>query len=487
MPSRSGRRWTSIACLAICVSGPLAAEDRLQRFDQDPAWYGHNHRSQTPPPRTIRQDFGYSHTSHAGGEAGEMGGFISPAAEPAYYAKAMPTATLDQVLTASGTLAVTGRQFHALIAFFNAGTLNEWRTPNTIALRISGRDDVFYAWVEYATGRWRAGGDEPKGFPVRINPRSGRNEPAGFRGDGAVHRWSLRYDPRANGGSGAVEATIDDQTAICHVQAGHRSDGAAFNRFGLLNVMKSGDSGGEVWLDGVTINGVREEFTRDPGWDQLANRRTYQTANVRPRFDFGYSATRFAQGRGHGELGGLVFRGDCRFPERMACYGDQLAELALDKPLRASGRVSLRRGVTDSTVLIGFYHSQDSMSPNPSQSSTLPASFLGVAVDGPSREGFYFAPVFRGRGAGHITTTDEPAHIYPDGAAHDWALEYAPVSAGKGRIALGFDGKSVHLEIAQDSGWATTRFNRFGIITTWVDGNGQQIYFDDLIYTCRQD
>jgi len=29
-------------------------------------------------------------------------------------------------------------------------------------------------------------------------------------------------------------------------------------------------------------------------------------------------------------------------------------------------------------------------------------------------------------------------------------------------------------------------FNRFGIITTWIDGNGQRIYFDDLTYTFQQ-
>ena len=27
---------------------------------------------------------------------------------------------------------------------------------------------------------------------------------------------------------------------------------------------------------------------------------------------------------------------------------------------------------------------------------------------------------------------------------------------------------------------AGARFNRFGIVTTWIDGNGQRVYFDDL-------
>jgi hypothetical protein len=357
---------------------------------------------------------------------------------------------------------------------------------NTIALRISGRDDVFYAWVEYATRRWRAGGDQPRGFPVRRDPRSGRTEPVGFASNGTIHRWSLRYDPDANAGGGVVTATIDDQKAVCHLLEGHKTDGAVFNRFGLLNVMKSGDSGGEIWLDNLTLNGLPENFDNNPGWDAFQNRRTYLTANVRPRFDFGFSPTRYAGGLREGELGGLVFRGDCRFPQRMAYYADRLDELTLEKPLRASGRVCLRRGVTDSTVLIGFFHSGRSMAVNASQDSGLPANFLGVAVEGPSREGFYFSPAFRGTNRDDLSGNDRP-RIFPDGVAHYWALEYSPATgAGKGRIHLRLDGKSTQLDLTGGSNTTGISFDRFGIVTTWVDGNGQQIYLDDLVYTRKQ-
>ncbi len=483
-------RWSRtiiIGCLAAVLAGRSAAEDRVERFDRDPGWDGHNNRAAVPEPRAVRQDFGYSRTAHAGGTPGEIGGFLSPAAEPAYYAKVIPTATLDDALSASGTLAMDGRPTHALIGFFNAGTLNEWRTPNSIALRVSGRGDVFYAWVEYATARWRAGGDEPRGFPKRRHPKTGRDEPIGFAAKGAVHRWSLRYDPAANGGNGVITATIDDQTAICHLIEGHRADGATFNRFGLLDVMKSADAGGALWMDDVTINGVRDDFAADPAWDAFGNRAAYVSTNVRPRFDFGFSPTGHAGGLAEGELGGLVFRGDGRYPARMACYGDRLGELTLERPLRASGRVCLRRGVTDSTVLIGFYHSRDSMAVNPSQESGLPANFLGVSVGGPSREGFYFAPVYRDRETGHGDAFGNgPPRIYPDGKPHDWALDYAPAAAdGRGRITVTLDGKSVHLDLRQGTRAAGAHFDRFGIITTWVDGNSQTIYFDDLTYTCR--
>jgi hypothetical protein len=481
-------RVIAIGFLAACLVGPAPAEERTERFDRDPNWEGHDNRAASPEPRSIRQDFGYSRTAHAGGEAGEVGGFLSPAAEPAYHAKVIPPASLNDILTASGTLALDGRPTHALIGFFNAGTLNEWRTPNTIALRVSGRGEVFYAWVEYATARWRAGGDEPRGFPKRRNPGTGRDEPIGFAARGAVHRWSLRYDPAGNGGGGSITATIDDQTAVCHLIEGHKADGATFNRFGILDVMKSADAGGEIWLDDVTVNGVREDFARDPGWDAQRNHATYVSSNVRPRFDFGFSPTGFAGGRARGELGGLVFRGDCRYPSRMACYGDRLGELTLEKPMRASGRVCLRRGVTDSTVLIGFYHSRDSMAPNPSQGSGLPRCFLGVSVDGPSREGFYFAPAYRGGDAGHGGAAgDGSPRIYPDGRPHDWTLDYSPEAAGgRGRITLTLDGTAVRLNLGEGTGRSGARFDRFGIVTTWIDGNGQTIYFDDLTYTCRQ-
>src|SRR5947208_12692025 len=184
-----GRSGLSVLVVGGCLAAALTAAERTERFDKDPGWDGRNHRAATPKPRAVRQDFGYSKTAHAGGQPGEVGGFITPAAEPAYYAKKIPARTFADPLSASGTLACTGRDFHVLIGFFNSGTLNEWRTPNTIALRLSGRGDVFYAWLEYATRRWRAGGDSPQGFSTRAKGTR-RVRLNGCAGKGAVHRWS---------------------------------------------------------------------------------------------------------------------------------------------------------------------------------------------------------------------------------------------------------------------------------------------------------
>jgi hypothetical protein len=475
-------RWLWVVVTPLACAAALA-EQRLERFDKDPGWHGHNNRS--VKPQTIRQDFGWSRdTAHAGGAAGEIGGLVAPAAEPAWYAKRLPARTFNDVLTASGTLLVEKGGGHALIGFFNDRTLNEWRTPNTLALRINQRGDTFHCHLEYCTGRWRAGAGIIGQYDKVRDRMHARELPCG-----RVYAWTLQYDPRGADGRGLVTATLDGNTASCELSPGHKADGAEFNHFGIVNVMKQYDGAGRLWLDNVTVLDTREEFRDDPRWDASGNRRTYETRNVRPRFDFGFSSTQHAGGRAAGELGGLFFRGDCRYPERLAAYGDRLDSLTLDKPLRAAGRVCLRRGVSDSTTLIGFYHSERSLEVNPSQQFGTPKHFLGAAIEGPSSEGFYFYPVYRNHGGGTSSGMGaNPPRIYPDGKAHDWTLEFDPAAdGGRGRLTVTLDGHAVSMEMAPGDRAAGAQFDRFGLVTPWIDGNGQHVWFDDLSYTCRQE
>jgi hypothetical protein len=476
-------RCLSIALLAVMAWTTGKAQQRQEKFDRDPGWEGHNNRS--VKPETIRQDFGWSRgTTNAGGTAGEIGGLISPAAEPAYFAKKFPTRSFKDPLTASGTIKIEKGAGHTLIGFFDARSLNEWRTPNTIALRIQQRGDVFHCHLEHCTSKWRAGA----GIFGRYDKVRDRMEPKELP-CGRVYAWSLKYDPNGNDGSGVVTATLDGETASYQVSPQHKADGAEFNHFGVVNVMKQFDGAGTLWLDNVTINGERQEFDSDPNWDASGNRRAYETRIVRPRFDFGFTPTHYAGGRDAGELGGLFFRGDCRYDERLAAYGDRLNPLTLERPLRASGKVSLRRGVSDSTTLIGFYHSAHSLFVNPSQQFGTPKDFLGAAIEGPSGEGFYFYPVYRNHNDGASSGMGtNPPRIYPDGAGHDWTLEYDPAAAdGNGRITVTLDGKVAGMNLAPGIKAAGARFDRFGLVTPWVDGNGQHAYFDDLSYTCRQE
>lgn len=477
---------------AGATSGNAASGSRLktESFDRDPGWEGINNRSaQQREPMRIRQDFGYSMTNKAGGRAtGEIGGFITPAGEAAFYGKAIEPTDFEKPLSASGTLSVGTGGTNLLLGFFNASTVNEWRTPNTIAIRLNGRGENFFAYVEYCTSKWRAGGDTTP-FPSITDPQTGRWNLIGYPCNKSL-KWTLNYDPQGNDGKGVVTATIGNDKAVCNLDAGHKADGARFNRFGILNVIKSADSGSEVWLDDIALNGAKAEgFERDPNWESKNNRRTSETRIVRPWFDFGFSESSFSGGKGKGELGGQIFRGDCRERERMGCYGDRIGPLSLEKPLKASGKIVLRRGVSDSTTLFGFYHSRDSMRQNESQSNGLPESVLGIHIEGPSSEGFKFYPVLRTKaGDSSYANVRQSPTILPNSKSHDWSLDYDPSgSTGRGQVVVTLDGQKTMLDLPEGAKASGTAFDRFGVVTSWIDGNSQDVYWDDITYTAEQE
>jgi hypothetical protein len=144
----------SLALMSLSTANGILAAERTEHFDKDPAWHGHNNRAKTPEPRQILQAFGYSRTAHVGG-AGEIGGLVTPAGEPVYYAKEIPQRTFNDPLSASGKFICAKGAFHVLLGFFNSSTVNEWRTPNSVVLRLQGRGGFFFAYVEYCTSRGR--------------------------------------------------------------------------------------------------------------------------------------------------------------------------------------------------------------------------------------------------------------------------------------------------------------------------------------------
>ena len=128
------------------------------------------------------------------------------------------------------------------------------------------------------------------------------------------------------------------------------------------------------------------------------------------------------------------------------------------------------------------------MTQNPSQSDSIPESVLGVHIEGPSSEGFCFYPVFRAKGGkGRAGDVRASPRILPDGKAHDWALAYDPAGAGgRGLITVTLDGKSASLDLEEGAKGRGTKLDRFGIATSWIDGNCQDVYWDDVTYTVEQ-
>lgn len=180
-------------------------------------------------------------------------------------------------------------------------------------------------------------------------------------------------------------------------------------------------------------------------------------------------------------MGGVVWRGDFSDTAMMAHYADPIEAISVAGPLKASGKVSLDQGVSDSSVLIGWFHSVLSRQ-NGNVNNSLPQNFMGIAVEGPSREGFFFRPAWRMNGSNQFFAPDAP-RILPDGSSMNWSFNYDPGGCEGGQVIVTLDGQSITVDLPQLEYDKGAEFDRFGIITTQVDGHQQQIWFDDLIYT----
>src|SRR5881392_1416663 len=98
----------ALACLISALAESTHGQSLLlktETFDADPGWDARNNRATDPSPRQIVQNFGYSaSSSNAAGSAGEIGGFITPAGEPAFYGKVIAAVSFSNTLSASGIL-----------------------------------------------------------------------------------------------------------------------------------------------------------------------------------------------------------------------------------------------------------------------------------------------------------------------------------------------------------------------------------------------
>jgi hypothetical protein len=97
--------------------------------------------------------------------------------------------------------------------------------------------------------------------------------------------------------------------------------------------------------------------------------------------------------------------------------------------------------------------------------------------------------VLRGKnGESIVANAREFPTIHPDGKSHTWSLEYHPdAAAGNGQIRISLDAETNTLELQDSDKSPDTTFDRFGIVTSWIDGNSQNVYLDDITYTISQE
>lgn len=445
----------------LSTAVPLAA---LEPFDRDPGWEAVNNRPGSHAGVSRRQAFGFANTAHSGGNHGEIGGRIERTFTPAYYGKPIQEKTLNDRLEASGRFAVTESSGGGvLVGWFNEDSRG-WRTPNSLAFRIDGESGKFRVFFEYGTQHWKTGGGRT--FEGRYQVTKTPMPLA----DGAPHDWNLVYDPEGEAGQGLLTFTLDGQEFTAPLLPDHRDDGAVFNRFGIFNQQVPGGTV-TMFLDDLVIDGVAESFDVDPQWDALGNQAEFVDTLIRPIHDFGFGETNFAGGQ-PGEIGGAIWRVESTEPQQSAYYAKPVERLSLDGPLHASGKVAMTAAAADSGVLIGWFNSNTSW-------GAPPMNFLGVFVEGPSRIGHYFRPVYGNSEDSSAAMNDGPV-IHADSQSHAWTLDYSPESS---RIVVTLDGQEIALEVPPEVRKGNSTFDRFGMLSWLRGGHFVKLYLDDLAFT----
>ena len=431
---------------------------RHESFDSDPGWDGHRNRLRPERSPVTRQDFGWSATDHAGGERGELGGWMQRSLTPARYFLRLPrTYTFEDRLEASGRVAVTHDDGSSgvLIGWFHESSRG-WRTSSSLAFRLDGNSARYWVFYEYGTRRrFTGGGGAFEGDRYQTTPTPP------FRADRTRHRWRLTYDPDANDGAGEVTFRIDDRQYVVPMDPSHRADGAVFDRFGIWTQEATG-SGMEAWIDDLVVNGARFDFDEDPGWEGVGNRVRFEERVVRPFHDYGHD---------EGAARGVIFR-----DEEPSYWADIVGPLSLEDELFASGTISIPVAGVDSALSIGWFDAKTK------RSSMSPRNTLAVFVEGPSRVGHYVRAAYRTSSGRGLSAPDGPV-ILPDGKTRTWSIHYRPEA---GTIVVTLDGVSRTTTLEPGHRQDGASFDRFGIFNMQRGGWHVVFTIDDLVYTAKR-
>ena len=486
----------------VVADAPPQTVLKTEHFDKDPGWEGHNNRVVLKEYPTIRQDFGYSATGFAGNAAGEMGGFVTRASEPAFYADKIGAKTLDEKLSASGTFAInkTTSGGGVFFGFFRAEQQAAGGRPTgSLGLNLDCERSGARLAVRLITGKNQSCGT----FITPFIP--GKFRPTPIRNDGTRYSWTLDYDPQAAEGRGRFTFTFHSnsdkpedldakrlpadlpeahrQEALSHfpntttfsvdLPQGYKQQGTTFDHFGLMNMMKAGGNM-SIYFDDLTYDGRSQDFARDPNWDAAGNRATYRATDVGGAHNFGYSETNHAGGK-VGEVGGTFWRAG-----KYAYYADRVGPLSLDDHLEARGKVVLQVGAPDADMFLGWFNSA-----NQEVSPVEAGHFIGVHVGGPTRIGHYFHPAYATAAGNKGTAPGGP--VLERGKVYDWSLVYDPSAEnGRGAIQVTLGKESVTFALKKGIKAQGASFDRFGLFTSTIGGQVVKIYLDDLEYTASR-
>jgi hypothetical protein len=498
----------AVSTLAFAVVSSNAAVEargeksvvKVEHFDKDPLWEGWQNRIKPREAKAVEQEFGLSATNFAGKAKGEVGGTIWRDSKVAWYADKIPDKTLNDRLSASGTFALTASSGSSG-AFF--GWFKEQRgdgRQNSLGFRLAGQGSGARLTFQLVTATNQACGTKITPWVVDKTKEKGKGRkfrPTSIRNDGTRYTWKMEYDPQANDGNGQMHFTIrsdssapdefEGKTFKVNLPKGYKEHGTVFDRFGLMNSMKPGNSL-TIYFDNLEYDGKQQDFSKDPGWIGLGNHADYARNAEGGAQDFGFSPTSNFAGGSPGELGGIMWRSGV-----YAYYADRVGPLSLDDRLQASGKVVLEVGPPDSGMYIGWFNSAEKENSPPQA-----GNFVGVKIGGPTRVGHYFAPAYATAQEQKIVSKGPRQHppnisveqrtgpvLLPQ-KVFDWKLVYDPsANEGKGTIMVTLGNESVTFALKNDDRAKRATLDRFGVFTTHRGGSFVRIYFDDMTYTTK--
>ncbi len=466
--------WVAASSLA---GEPVKTILKSEHFDHDPGWDCLNNQVVPRSVALVKQDFGYSPTHFAGEQPGELGGTIWRATAPAFYAAKLAPKTLKDKLRASGTFAFTATSGTSGLCFgwFNARQPGGSRPIQSLLMDFDAEGHGVRLAVRMITGSNRSCGT----FITPFIP--GKFRPTPIRNDGTRYTWTLSYDPEANGNQGRFEFSIRSQGEhheafegkifTVDLPAGSKQEEMVLDRFGMINAQRPGNPL-TVYFDDLQFDGRAEDFSKEPDWEGSGNRVSYRPQDIGGAHNFGFSLQTALAGGAPGELGGVLWRTEKDF----AYYADRVAPLTLEQRLEARGRVLLAVGAPDSGVCLGWFNSSTT---DRAMNST---NFMGITIEGPTRVGHYFRPVYATAKGQRGDAKTGPV-LVPGKAVH-WTLLYDPeANGGAGAVQVTLEGKSATLNLKPEHRQQGARFEHFGLCSASPGGGMVKVFLDDLQYT----
>lgn len=481
--------------VASCVVAAAAGELKSESFDKDPKWEAHNNHIAPEIVKPMQQDFDYQATTNYAGKAiGEIGGTIWRAPNRASYAAAVPKKTLHDKLSCSGTFALnaTGGSSGAFFGWFDSDMPGDGRQSN-LGIHFAGQGEGARLTLRLVTAKNQSTGTKvtewtkiAKGDKVR---------PPSLKNDGTRYTFKMDYDPAANDGHGQMQFMMtsnadqkeeyEGKTFIVNVPPGYKDQGTKFDRFGIMNTMKPGNSL-ELHFDDLTYDGKSDDFSQDPKWIGVNNHFGAPNREWGGAHDFGFSSDTHHAGGSPGELGGLMWRSGL-----YAYYGDRVGPLSLNDRLEARGKVVLNVAPPDSGIYFGWFNAKEKEFA-PSQAG----NFVGVKIGGPTKVGHYFLPSYATAKTTPIERVGVRQHaetvavdkgtgpVFVPQRTYAFKIVYDPTgNKGKGTIEAWLDDDSTVLNLNDGDKEKGAVLDRFGLVTTHRGGSFVRIFFDDLQYT----